>query len=81
MRYVVYDKKTGAIIRTYRKVIAESGQLVPAKEHEVLADLPGGLSKDDVDFIVLKELNFESGKVYRVDVKSRQVVTAQAKKL
>lgn len=79
MRYVVYNKKTGQIVRTYRKMLAESGEAVPAEESDILSDLPPGLTKDDVSVIALKEVSFERGKTYRVDLATGEIV-GKAKK-
>lgn len=78
MRYVVYNEETGEIVRTYRKILAESGEVVLADEAEVVSDLPHGLTEDDVGVIPLKEFSFEPGKTYRVDLQTRQIV-AEAK--
>ena len=77
MQYVVYDKKTGQIIRTYRKVLGESGETVPADESDVCSDLPAGVSRDDVEVLSVKELALERGKVYRVDPDRKEVVSAE----
>ena len=74
MRYVVYNNKTGQIVRTYRKILAEGGEEVPADESEILSNLPLGLSKDDVAVIALKEVSFERGETYRVDLGTGRIV-------
>lgn len=76
MRYVVYNSSTGQIVRTYRKIIAESGEIVSADESEIISDLPLGLTKENVSIIPLKdEYSFERGKAYRVDLETQQIVS------
>ena len=80
MRYVVYEKKSGKILRTYRKLCGESGELLPATEDEILGGLPPRVSREALAFLTVGELPVERGKTYRVDVKTRRLVEQSARR-
>ena len=79
MTYIVYDKSTGQIVRTYQKIVAESGEIIPADQEEILTDLPNGLTSKDVAVIAQKDLAVEKGKSYAVDTVNRELIAKEVK--
>jgi hypothetical protein len=75
MKYVVYNNSTGEIVRTYRKICGESGELIPAEQSDILSDLPLGLTEEDVGILPMQLDSFERGKIYRVDLETQQIVS------
>jgi hypothetical protein len=81
MKYLVYNNSTGEIIRTYRKISGESGEIIPAEESDILSDLPLGLTEEDVSILAMREYSFERGKNYRVDLQTRQLISEDSQRL
>jgi hypothetical protein len=71
MTYLVFHKKTGDIIRRYRKI--RDGRLVPAVPADILSHLANGVAVDDVDFVDIGDLKLERGKQFKIDVRSKKV--------